>query len=68
MEQGDRGGVVKYLEMGKMEGGSETPVLRELNPPKNSKIPQKNKEITTKGSYSLPSSVLESGEEMRVKG
>jgi hypothetical protein len=26
----------KYLKMGKMEGGLETPVLGDLNPPKNS--------------------------------
>jgi hypothetical protein len=40
----------KYLKMGKTEGGSETPVLGELNPPKNSKIQRRNLEITTKGS------------------
>jgi hypothetical protein len=33
-----------------MEGGSETPVLGDLNPPKNSKIPWRNLEIATKGS------------------
>jgi hypothetical protein len=40
----------KYLKMGKTEGGSETPVLGDLNPPKNSKIPRSNLEIATKGS------------------
>jgi hypothetical protein len=40
----------KYLKMGKMEGGLETPVLRDLNPSKNSKIPWRNLEIATKGS------------------
>jgi hypothetical protein len=40
----------KYLKMGKMKGGSETPVLGDLNPPKNSKIPRRNLEIATKGS------------------
>jgi hypothetical protein len=29
----------KYLKMGKTEGGSETPILGDLNLPKNSNIP-----------------------------
>jgi hypothetical protein len=40
----------KYLKMGKTEGGSETPVLGDLNPPKNSKIPRRNLESFSKGS------------------
>jgi hypothetical protein len=31
-------------------GESETPILRKLIPPKNTKIPQRNQGITTKGS------------------
>jgi hypothetical protein len=44
----------KYLKMGKMEGGSETPVLGDLNPPNNSKIPRRNLEIATNGVLSRP--------------
>jgi hypothetical protein len=32
----------KYLERGEMERESETLVLGELNPPNNSRIPQRN--------------------------
>jgi hypothetical protein len=37
------------LEMGKTVGGTETPVLKELISPKNSKIPQRNQEIANGG-------------------
>jgi hypothetical protein len=34
------------LEKGKLAEESETPVLGERNPPKNSKIPWRNQEVT----------------------
>jgi hypothetical protein len=45
--------------MGKPVGELERPVLGELNPPKNSKIPRRNQEITTKGSWGTLTVVLE---------
>jgi hypothetical protein len=39
----------EYLEMGKTVGESETPVLGELNPSKNSKIPRRGLKITNGG-------------------
>jgi hypothetical protein len=50
------------------EGESESPILGELNPPNNRRIPQRNQEITTKDLESSPLGVLESGEEMRGEG
>jgi hypothetical protein len=40
----------RYFERGKIKRESETSVLGELHPPKNSKIPWRNHKITTKGS------------------
>jgi hypothetical protein len=51
--QRDRGLGENTLRRGKPMGESDTPVLGELNQPKNSKISQRNKEITTKGSKEL---------------
>jgi hypothetical protein len=39
----------RYLKMGKMVGGTETSVLRELISPKNYKIPRRNQGITKGG-------------------
>jgi hypothetical protein len=67
MEQGDRGGGSKYHEKEKTERESETPVLGELNPPKNPKTPWRNQKIANGGLESFPSGVIESCERMRVK-
>jgi hypothetical protein len=58
------------LERGSLnpEGESESPILGELNPPKNQRIPRRNQEIATKGLESSPLGVLESGEEKRSEG
>jgi hypothetical protein len=49
MGQRDRGLGENTLRWGKPVGGMETPVLGELIPPKNSKIPQRNQGITNGG-------------------
>jgi hypothetical protein len=50
----------KYLEKGRNRWGeSETSVLGELNPPKNSKIPRRNLEIANGGLKASPQPVLE---------
>jgi hypothetical protein len=49
MEQGDRGGGENTLRRKKLVEESETPVLGEMNPPKNFKIPWRNHKIATKG-------------------
>jgi hypothetical protein len=49
-------------------GELETPILVELNPPKNSRIPWRSHEIATKGLESSPLGVLERREEMRGEG
>jgi hypothetical protein len=46
MEERDQRFGENTLRRGKPVGESETSVLGELNPPKNSKIPQRNQEIT----------------------
>jgi hypothetical protein len=50
------------------KGESESPILGELNPPKNQRIPQRNQEIATKLIESPPLGVLETGEEMTSEG
>jgi hypothetical protein len=35
------------------EGGPESTILQELNPPMNRRIPQRNQEIATKGRLSM---------------
>jgi hypothetical protein len=49
MGQRDRGLGENTLRRGKPLRGSDTPVLKELNLPKNSKIPRRNLEITNWG-------------------
>jgi hypothetical protein len=51
LEQRDRGWGKITLRRENPVGGSDTPVLGELNPPKNSKIPQRNHEIAKGGSW-----------------
>jgi hypothetical protein len=41
------------------DGESETPVLGELNPPKNSRIPRRSQEISNGGSWATLTVVLE---------
>jgi hypothetical protein len=49
MEQRDRRFGENTLREGNLVGESETPILGELNPPKDSKIPRRNQEITKGG-------------------
>jgi hypothetical protein len=50
---------ILFLEKGKMERESDTLILEELNPPKNSRIPRRSQEITNGGSWSALTVVLE---------
>jgi hypothetical protein len=47
------------LRREKPVGESETPVLGELNPPKNSRIPQRSQEITNEGLAGILRVILE---------
>jgi hypothetical protein len=49
MGQRDQGLGESTLRRGETMKGSETPVLGELNQPKNSKIPRRNQEIANGG-------------------
>jgi hypothetical protein len=59
MEQGERGRGENTLRRKKPVGKTETPVLGELNPPKNLRIPQKSQEIANGGSWAALTIVLE---------
>jgi hypothetical protein len=59
MEQGDRGLGENTLRWGKPVGEADTPVLGELISPKRQRIPWRNKEITTKGSWDASTERLE---------
>jgi hypothetical protein len=59
MGQRDQGGGENTLRREKTAGESETPVLRELNPPKNSRIPQRSQEIANGGLWAFLTVVLE---------
>jgi hypothetical protein len=64
MEQGDQGFGENTLRWEKTEGGSDTPVLRELISSNNSKIPWRNQEIANGG---LGVTVMVVHEKRRVK-
>jgi hypothetical protein len=57
-------GVGDTLRREKPVGESETPVLEELNPPKNLRVPRRSQEIANGGSWATLTVVLE---ERRVK-
>jgi hypothetical protein len=59
---------IKIPWKGETKRESETPILGELNPHMNPKIPLRIQEMANRVLESSPSGVLESWERMRVKG
>jgi hypothetical protein len=67
MRQGDRGLGENTFRRGKPVGESETPVLGELNPPKNQRIPRRIQEIANGETWRALTIVLEKRRVKRVK-
>jgi hypothetical protein len=68
MRQGDKGLGENTFKRGKLVGESKTPILAELNPPKNRRIPWWNQEITNGETWRALTVVLEKRRVKSVKG